>query len=177
MGVGYICDRNTFPVDPTLDTTSGYHNPEHVMGESMSPREHYRILPLGPAPGTDTMPTAHLDNIMLSFMEAQNLKAKKGVPLSALTGPAYPNFTVLVDPNAQTDAHELSKLFTDIILAFPREIPGLPEKVAIVYVMFLIMRWHIDPSLENYDRLPEWATPRPSQLFARHPFWMNHLPW
>ncbi|KAL8866011.1 MAG: hypothetical protein Q9174_006556, partial [Haloplaca sp. 1 TL-2023] len=49
--------------------------------------------------------------------------------------------------------------------------------VAVLYIMFLIMRWQISPTRENYDRLPEWMTPRPSQLFTPHPAWVDHLPW
>lgn len=45
------------------------------------------------------------------------------------------------------------------------------------YIMFLIMRWQISPTQENYERLPEWVTPRPSQLFSAHPAWVDHLPW
>ena len=43
--------------------------------------------------------------------------------------------------------------------------------------MFLIMRWQIHPTQETYDRLPDWVTPRPSQLFTPHPAWIDHLPW
>ncbi len=43
--------------------------------------------------------------------------------------------------------------------------------------MFLIMRWQISPTQENYDRLPDWAAPRASQLFTSHPAWIDHLPW
>ena len=43
--------------------------------------------------------------------------------------------------------------------------------------MYLIMRWQIHPSQETYDDLPEWVTPRPSQLFTPHPAWIDHLPW
>jgi hypothetical protein len=71
---------------------------------------------------------------------------------------------------------DASKLFTDIIRTFP-DICGLPEQVAVVFTMFLVMRWQIDPTQENYERLPDWMTPRPSQLFVPHPYWVNHLPW
>ena len=43
--------------------------------------------------------------------------------------------------------------------------------------MFLVMRWQIEPTQENYDRLPHWVTPRPSQLFTAHALWIDHLPW
>lgn len=43
--------------------------------------------------------------------------------------------------------------------------------------MFLIMRWQICPTQETYDALPDWVTPRPSQLFTPHPAWVDHIPW
>ncbi|KAF2489679.1 hypothetical protein BU16DRAFT_494977 [Lophium mytilinum] len=121
-------------------------------------------------------PTCPLDVIMLDFLADRRQRAAEGVPVKALVGPLYPNFTSLVYPDRQIEAHPLSKLFTDILRTFP-DICGLPEQVAVVFIMFLVMRWKIEPTQENYDRLPEWVTPRPSQLFTPHPCWMDHLPW
>ena len=45
------------------------------------------------------------------------------------------------------------------------------------YIMFIIMRWQICPNQEAYDRLPDWVTPRPCQLFTPHPAWVDHLPF
>jgi len=39
------------------------------------------------------------------------------------------------------------------------------------------MRWQISPTQDTYDLLPEWVTPRPSQLFTAHPAWIDYLPW
>lgn len=43
--------------------------------------------------------------------------------------------------------------------------------------MFLLMRWAIIPTVENYDRLPEWIRPRVSQVTTSHPIWVDFLPW
>lgn len=43
--------------------------------------------------------------------------------------------------------------------------------------MFILMRWQICPTQEAYDRLPDWVTPRPCQLFTPHPAWIDHLPF
>jgi hypothetical protein len=117
-----------------------------------------------------------LDHILETFIDERRAQAAQGVPVEILVGPPYPNFTALVYREANVDSHPLSKLFTDIVRTFP-DISGLPEQVAVVYVMFLLMRWMIHPSLENYYRLPEWISPRPSQLFVKHPYWMDHIPW
>jgi hypothetical protein len=124
----------------------------------------------------NTQPTCPLDVILLDFLQDRQSRAAEGVPMKTLVGPLYPNFTSLVYPDRQVESHPLSQLFTDILRTFP-DICGKPEQVAIVFIMFLIMRWQIDPTQENYDRLPHWVTPRPSQLFIGHPCWFDHLPW
>jgi hypothetical protein len=120
--------------------------------------------------------TSPLDGVLLDFLADRQARAAEGMPIKTLVGPLYPNFTALLYPERQIDSHPLSKLFTDILRAFP-DIYGLPEQVAIVFIMFLVMRWQIEPTRENYDRLPDWVTPRPCQLFTPHPAWIDHLPW
>jgi hypothetical protein len=120
--------------------------------------------------------TCPLDVLMLDFLTERQMRAAEGVPMKQLVGPSYPNFTQLVYPERVVDAHPLSKLFTDILRTFP-EIFGMPEQIAIVFVMFLVMRWQIEPTQKNYDRMPDWLTPTASQLFVPHPYWVDHLPW
>ena len=64
----------------------------------------------------------------------------------------------------------------DILHTFP-DIVHLPEQVGVVYIMFLVLRWQIEPTQENYERMPEWVMPRPPQLLTPHPQWMDYLPW
>jgi hypothetical protein len=130
----------------------------------------YSILP------RTTAASCPLDAILLDFLAKNQRLAAEGVPGEELAGPAYPNFNVLLKPAAQHTAHPLSKFFMDIVHTFP-DIVGLPEQVAVVYIMFLVMRWQVNPTKENYERLPEWVMPRPSQLFTPHPHWLDYLPW
>ncbi|KAI8932090.1 hypothetical protein NX059_010975 [Plenodomus lindquistii] len=120
--------------------------------------------------------TCPLDVILLEFLQDRQNRAAEGVPTKTLVGPHYPNFTSLVFPDRVVEAHPLSTLFTDILRTFP-DICGVPEQVAIVFIMYLVMRWQIEPTQDNYDRLPHWISPRPSQLFTPHPAWIDHLPW
>jgi hypothetical protein len=117
-----------------------------------------------------------LDVLLLEFVGKTQRLAAQGVPLSELAGPPYPTFNPLLNPKTRHESHPLSKLFTDILQTFP-DISTLPEQAAIVYIMFLVMRWQVHPSKENYDRLPEWVTPRPSSLFIPHACWLDYLPW
>lgn len=174
MGVDFLLDHNQRrPVDPNLPPPQQMP-PSNVcsngQGQYAPDLVPYLTLPRNIAP------TCPLDVILLEFLQDQQTRAAEGVPVQTLVGPLYPNFTSLVYPDRIVEAHPLSKLFTDILRTFP-DICGWPEQVAIVYIMFLVMRWQIEPTQENYDRLPHWVTPRASQLFTAHPCWLDHLPW
>lgn len=128
------------------------------------------------APVKNCAPTCPLDSLLLDFLHERHQRAAEGLPPQEIIGPRYPSVSSLLNPAVSRFSHPLSKVFTDILQTFP-DISALPERVAVLYIMFLIMRWQISPTRENYDRLPEWATPRPSQLFTPHPAWMDHLPF
>lgn len=177
MGVDFLLENNGQPraLDPNLPQSeppptittnrlgsgSGHHAPVMVP---------YLTLP------RNVSTTCPLDAILIDFLTERQQRAASGTPIKTLVGPLYPNFTPIVIPERNVDAHPLSKLFTDILRTFP-DICGLPEQVATVYIMFLVMRWMIEPTAENYDRLPDWITPRASQLFVPHAIWVDHVPW
>ncbi len=121
-------------------------------------------------------PTCPLDGILLDFLAERRARAAEGASPTNLLGPPYPSVSSFLNPERSMYAHPLSRVFTDILSKFP-DLSALPEQVAVLYIMFLIMRWQIAPTQENYDRLPDWVTPRPSQLFTPHPAWVDHLPW
>ncbi|KAF4168960.1 hypothetical protein CNMCM6936_000371 [Aspergillus lentulus] len=146
----------------------------------------YTPSPSGPAPEQplpayrtpirNVAPTCTLDAILLDFLQNRQRKAAEGVPTQKLVGPPYPSVSSLLNPEKNVHSHPLSKVFVDILRAFP-DISSLPEQVAVLYIMFLLMRWQIYPTPENYERLPEWLTPRPSQLLTPHPAWIDYIPW
>lgn len=121
-------------------------------------------------------PTCPLDGILLDLLHERRRLASEGLPSLDLVGPAYPSFSSLKNPDRSRYAHPLSKVFTDIIRTFP-DIKQLPEQVAILYIMFLTMRWQICPTQENYARLPEWVTPLAAQHLTPHPAWIDNIPW
>ncbi|CAK7226382.1 hypothetical protein SBRCBS47491_006213 [Sporothrix bragantina] len=56
-------------------------------------------------------------------------------------------------------------------------VPTLPEQIAILYVMSSVIRWLISPTESNYDAMPEWLRPTPSQLVEPHPPWVDLFVW
>ncbi|KAK8086951.1 hypothetical protein PG994_001925 [Apiospora phragmitis] len=121
-------------------------------------------------------PTCPLDSLLLDFLHERRQRAAEGVSAHEIVGPRYPSVSSLLNPANSAYSHPLSKVFTDILATFPG-ICGLPERVAVLYVMFLVMRWQISPTKENYDLLPSWARPQPSQVYISHPAWIDHLPF
>ncbi|KAH6717888.1 hypothetical protein BKA61DRAFT_670309 [Leptodontidium sp. MPI-SDFR-AT-0119] len=194
LGLDFLLD-GTQRINKIPNGTNGTHElsfQQMSRGQDASSPVHHRSNSVGshsgypPATGLEMTghsapirngpPTCPLDNILLDFLQERQQQAAEGVDTPKLVGPAYPSVSSLLNPSKAATSHPLSKVFTDILSTFP-DLSTLPEKVAVLYIMFLIMRWQISPTQENYDRLPEWVTPRPSQLFTPHPAWIDHLPF
>ncbi|KAI0025756.1 hypothetical protein F4780DRAFT_224254 [Xylariomycetidae sp. FL0641] len=121
-------------------------------------------------------PTCPLDSLLLDFLHERRERAAEGVPTQEIIGPRYPSVSSLLNPSNSVYSHPLSKVFTDILATFPG-ICTLPERVATLYIMFLVMRWQISPTQENWELLPPWMRPGPAQLYTPHPAWVDHLPF
>lgn len=152
-------DTHSINIDPAL------HN---AIDPALSGQSDHSI------PIKNCAPTCPLDSLLLDFLGERQQRAAEGFPSHEIIGPRYPSVSSLLNP--MRDAHPLSKVFIDILHTFPN-ISRLPERVAVLYVMFLIMRWQIDPSQDNYDRLPDFVRPLSSQLYHHHPAWIDHLPF
>lgn len=156
------------PFSPSTNTTPNGHtltptNPDASMSA------HAVAIRNGPS-------TCPLDSLLLNFLHDRRTLLSEGAPESVVIGPAYPSVTSLLYPSRSLHSHPVSKVFTDVLATFP-DLSTLPEQVAMLYLMFLLMRWQISPTPENYERLPDWFAPRPSQLFTPHPAWIDHVPW
>ncbi|KAI9048041.1 hypothetical protein LZ554_007839 [Drepanopeziza brunnea f. sp. 'monogermtubi'] len=189
LGLEFLLDGSQKPIklsngihhthDPAL-----YQNPASVLSRTNSSGSHGSHNNSSPtlevagyaAPTRNGPATCPLDTILLGFLADRQREAASGVETPRLVGPAYPSVSSLLNPDKAETSHPLSKVFTEILATFPA-INTLPEKLAVLYLMFLVMRWQISPTQENYDRLPEWVTPRPSQIFTAHPAWIDHCPW
>ena len=124
----------------------------------------------------NTPSSCPLDGLLLDFLADRRQRSAEGMSNADLIGPAYPSFHCLFRPELGRLTHDLSRFFTDILATFP-DLSTPPEQVAVLYIMFLIMRWIISPNQANYDRLPDWVKPSTSQLHDPHPPWIDHLPW
>lgn len=78
--------------------------------------------------------------------------------------------------NISPSPDALSSYMTKLVTWFD-DITGLPEKVAVCYIMYGVLRWQTYPTKENFYLLPEMLRPCPSQITIPHPTWIDHLPW
>ena len=170
---------------PQMDRYSLHHLVDHHLKPTSPSSVESRSRDLVPLPTNvplytrlplNTEPTCTLDSILGGFEAERQRAAQAGTPTASLVGPPYPSISSLLNPTRAVDSHPLSKVFTDILAKFP-SISDVPEQIAVLYIMFLVMRWHIAPTQENFERLPEWVRPVRSQLEIPHPAWIDHLPW
>lgn len=119
-----------------------------------------------------------LDSLLGEFVVNCRQQLAKGIPMREVIGPEDPSFTALLnpDPARRDSCHPLSALLIDILSKFPA-ISASPEKVAVLYLMALTLRWMICPCETCYYRLPEWIRAIPEQIERPHPAWIDHLPW
>ncbi|KAK7437783.1 hypothetical protein CaCOL14_000492 [Colletotrichum acutatum] len=183
-GVGPVThSRSPSLSGPTVHTPrSQVDYPQQSQGQQQGQQPSSSAPPESRALGHHTAevkncgPTCPLDSLLLDFLHERRQRAADGLSTHEIIGPRYPSVLSLLNPANSKYSHPLSKVFTDILATFP-DLSALPQRVAVLYIMFLIMRWQISPTQENYDRLPEWARPRPAQLFTEHPAWIDHVPF
>lgn len=147
-------------------------SPYPTLAPSLSeqPQAPWTVLP------KHVPPTCPLDGLLLNFLHTRQRESTSESANNPLLTPSYPSVSSLLNPSGGHRLDPLSQLMTDIISKFPN-ISELPEQTGTLFVMFLNMRWHINPTKENYERLPEWFRPTPAQLFTPHPAWIDHIPW
>ncbi|KAF6839235.1 bZIP transcription factor [Colletotrichum plurivorum] len=180
-GVGQVQHSRS----PSISGPPAVHTPRSQMDYPVQPQTTPTAVPQPQEPRAlasysaevkNCGPTCPLDSLLLDFLHERRQRAADGLSTHEVIGPRYPSVLSLLNPTNSKFSHPLSKVFTDILATFP-DLSALPQRVAVLYIMFLIMRWQISPTQENYDRLPDWVRPRPSQLFTEHPAWIDHVPF
>lgn len=195
------------PSDPVLTALSQQHQDPHVgldfrvalhspsqipplqcapHGGPLDTGTHNHSLPKPPplppsAPSPSPIPTSPpscpFDELLhLCLLEHRHHLLTSHHPPTTVLGPPYPSVSSLLNPASSPHAHPLSRIFTDIIARFPSLRP-LPERVAVLWIMFHLLRWELCPTPENLARVPAWLRPGRAQMGTAHPAWINYLPW
>lgn len=127
---------------------------------------------------TNESATCPLDNLLGDFITSQRDKLAKGMPVAQVIGPDRPTFSGLTHTESPRSAQgdPITAVLVDILSKFP-DISHLPERIAVHYVMYHLIRWLICPCERCYSLIPEWVRPRAEAYENKHPTWQDYLPW
>lgn len=169
LGLNYVLDPKQHPAKSSPPIG---HMPPYVSPSPVQERPIYLQLP------QNSNPSCPLDSLLLDFLNQRRQQLSAGIPMRDVAGPEEPSLFALQDPSVvhSPSCHPVSALLIDILSKFP-DIEKLPERVAVFYIMFLVLRWMICPCESCYFKLPEWARPVKEQLDTPHPAWHDHVPW
>lgn len=160
LGVNFLLESR----DRSSD--SPYQSPR---GQDPNQPMYARLTHVGPS-------SCPLDSLLIDFHKSRRKMLREGASQLDAVGPDYPAFAAMLDPASHPRPHPVSALLIDILSKFP-DIAKLPEKVAVLYIMFLVMRWLICPCAQCYERLPDFCRPVQEQLERPHVSWADYLPW
>ena len=181
-GLNFLLDQtqSNHTPPPNAHVAQSQHNSQHGSqhnSQHNSPRPYDR--PIWARLPNHSPYTAPLDSLLGEFVTSRRKQLADGAPLADVVGGPDPSFAALIypeDSSRRRGCHPVSALLGDIVSKFP-DISALPEKVAVLYVMYLTLRWMICPCQACFDRLPDWIRPTAEQVERAHPAWVDHLPW
>ncbi|KAK1827575.1 hypothetical protein QBC39DRAFT_266811 [Podospora conica] len=142
-----------------------------------------------PSPSPSPIPTtpagSPFEHLIRNCLLDHRQHLATGHPLPVVLGPRCPSVSSLVNPAHAGLSHPLSRVFTDIISRYdsgttdtePPQLRPLPERVAVLWIMFLLLRWEVSPTDANEALVPAWLRPVGAQMEIPHPSWINYLPW
>ncbi|GAB7354946.1 hypothetical protein MBLNU459_g5563t1 [Dothideomycetes sp. NU459] len=70
----------------------------------------------------------------------------------------------------------ISRLVTDI-MGTVDIFHGVAEQIAYFWLLYLNLRWQINPNRQNWEQMPEWMRPRPVQFVVQHQPWVDAVAW
>jgi hypothetical protein len=114
-------------------------------------------------------PTGPVDSILIGLLQRQRALSLEGSPAISLIGPTSPSLKALINPEQSDAVHAVASVISNLLQR--TSLKSLPEKIAAMLVIYGLVQWQILPSQETYSNLPDWFTPRASQLFTAHPVW------
>ena len=124
-------------------------------------------------------PTNRVDSLLIGIVHQQKSLALSGAPASEVIGPYQPSMRSVLYPNQDqaTSSHPLSSALFKLLQNTPVRQLSFPERAACLFIIYRLLQWQILPSKETYDALPDWQTPRASQLVTPHPIWVSQILW
>lgn len=112
--------------------------------------------------------------VYLDFIAEKRDQIKKGVDPSLIFG-TKPEVEAVMNEAAFARASDLSKWIARLVTA--QEYPSAICRIVGMWLIWHLIRWHINPTPETYEALPQWYRPTPYQLFYLHPVGADFHVW
>lgn len=125
-----------------------------------------------------TQPTSNVDNLIFSLINKATPVSSSGNHPQEFTATTFPSIMSLLNPSDPTtsDSHPVSSTIAKHV-ARVVTVSTLPEKIALLYVLCLLVRWQICPTQSHYEALPSHFRPTSLQLLREYPFWVSTIAW
>jgi hypothetical protein len=78
-------------------------------------------------------------------------------------------------PDHPHKSHPISSVISSLL--HKTALRDVPVKAAVLCLMYRFTQWQIAPSSSAYNALPDWQTPRVTQLINPHPAWVSQIIW
>jgi hypothetical protein len=127
---------------------------------------------------THTLPTCPLDEVVTDLIQTRRPYELLGGNSQEFQQRPFPSVHSLLNPEDKMETEKspvTSSIVTKIIQVMT--VPTLPEQLAILYFMGSVIRWLISPTESNYNSMPEWLRPTPTQISTPHPIWIDLFVW
>ncbi|KIV98704.1 uncharacterized protein PV09_09531 [Verruconis gallopava] len=125
-------------------------------------------------------PTCRLDQVVADLIQSRRSYELTGGNIPEFQERPFPSIPSLLNPIKEADRSPVtSSIVTNIIrvMTVPAVESNLPEQIAILYFMSSVIRWQISPTEANYNSMPAWLRPTPSQIAVPHPIWLDLIVW
>ncbi|KAF5021211.1 hypothetical protein F66182_6750 [Fusarium sp. NRRL 66182] len=133
-------------------------------------KHNWAMMTANDGHGVDSVTKAWADTLE----QARQLVAE-GVNPDDLTG-AFPSVAALFDRTEYETAPMIGKWAVRFIYSARRQDYSFTSMAA-VWVVWVVMRWQINPTPETYADMPEWIRPTELQVFVPHIDMLDCISW
>ena len=121
-------------------------------------------------------PACPFDSILVGLIQRQKSLANTGADATVTAGPYQPSMKpLLYSDHPNNKCHPISTVISNLL--HKTALRDLPEKAGLLYLMYRSTQWQILSWSSTYSALPDWQTPRVTQLITPHPAWVSQLLW
>jgi len=122
-----------------------------------------------------TEPAAKIETVLLDIVNSRQQRMSK-MQLEELDRPTFPAISSLLNPEPDSTLDPITNAIGSFG-QFTMRAPGVPERVATMYLMCNYVRWLLNPCQRTFEQMPTFLHPTGTQLSIPHPIWMDIVPW